>query len=208
MKRTFIFLFIMTTVFGLSLQGHATLVNRGTDTLGNSLIYDDDRNITWYDYSNYGSWIQQVNWASGLTVDFGGALYGDWRLPTSLNQDGTGPCLGYNCTGSEMGRLYYTELGNLADGPLTNIGPFTKLQADYYWSGDQSPFVGSPPDPAWAFAFQSGKQFVGDMDGRINGLAVRDGDVSLVPEPSTMLLLGIGMAGMALLRKRLGRIHQ
>jgi len=36
------------------MQAEATLFLRGTDTLGNQLIYDSDRNITWYDYMHHG----------------------------------------------------------------------------------------------------------------------------------------------------------
>jgi hypothetical protein len=101
---------------------------RGTDTLGNQLIYDTDFDITWYDYTNSNdTWDNQVAWADALTVDFDGTIYDDWRLPIS---DET--CHDYDCTGSEMGHPYYTELGNVAGGPLTNTGPFANLQPNVY----------------------------------------------------------------------------
>jgi|GEM_PF-2423635 hypothetical protein len=50
-----------------------------------------------------------VTWADGLTI--GG--FTDWRLPTALNQDGSGPDSGRE-DGSEMSHLFYNELGGTA----------------------------------------------------------------------------------------------
>ena len=49
MRKIFILLIMVGIIFGLSVQADATLFLRGTDTLGNQLIYDSDLNITWYD---------------------------------------------------------------------------------------------------------------------------------------------------------------
>jgi hypothetical protein len=88
MKRIFILSVIMAIVLVFSLQVHAALENRGTDSLGNRLIYDSDLNITWYDYTkNLDTWQNQVNWADALSVTFGSNVYTDWRLPTTV--DGT-----------------------------------------------------------------------------------------------------------------------
>jgi len=51
MKKLFIVTAIVVTVLGFSLESRANLVNRGTDSLGNRLIYDSDRKITWYDFT-------------------------------------------------------------------------------------------------------------------------------------------------------------
>ena len=65
MKRIFILTVIMAMVLVFSMQAHAALSNRGTDSLGNRLIYDSDLNITWYDYTNYyDTWQYQMNWAA------------------------------------------------------------------------------------------------------------------------------------------------
>jgi hypothetical protein len=170
--RSCSFIIVMFAMFIFSpYSAHAELSNRGTDSLGNRLIYDSDLNITWYDYTKSyvplggATWGEQMLWASYLTVNFGGTIYDDWRLPTALNQDGTGPCLGYNCTGSEMGHLFYTELGNkgfLATNGnpqsgwgLTNTGNFQNLQPVPYWSGTEWAAI---PSHAWYFYFYSGGQ--------------------------------------------------
>ena len=64
-----------------------------------------------------------------------------WRLTSSLNKNGTGPCEGYNCTKSEMVHLYYMELGNAAN-PLIS-GPFEYLVGYSLWS---STLFDDPPE--------------------------------------------------------------
>jgi len=44
-------------------------------------------------------WIDAMDGANYLGVN-------DWRLPTALNQDGSGPCARSDCTDSEMGYMY------------------------------------------------------------------------------------------------------
>ncbi len=177
-------------LLGLSATAQATLIDRGLDTLGNRLIYDDDLGITWYDFSApMGNLATQINWASGLSVTLGSNTYADWRLPASNNITN---CIGTGCTDSEMGHLYYVELGNTAGGPLANTGPFQNLKGDLYWSGTPSPLGG------WAFGFGSGNQQPNwSTANYFWALAVRDGDVSAVPVPATVWLFGSGM--MALL---------
>ncbi len=53
MKKIFLLcLLLMPGTLCLSPKAEAFLINRGTDILGNRVIYDDDRDITWYDFSN------------------------------------------------------------------------------------------------------------------------------------------------------------
>lgn len=139
MKKIYIFLMTLMLVLGLSVSGHATLIDRG-----GGLIYDDDLNITWLSDLNYAktsgydadgvmTWSEAVTWADNLVY----GDYDDWRLPTSNT------CVSYNCTGSEMGHLYYSELGGTAGTSISSnldpdLGLFTNLIHYSYWSGTES----------------------------------------------------------------------
>jgi len=210
-----IFVMLLVTILGFSSLAYAELINNG------GLIYDKDLDITWYDYTkSLDTWVNQKTWASGLTV---GGVTG-WRLPNTVD----GPNVygangattsGYNITTSEMGHLFYTELGNKgfydanwhyqSDYGLANKGPFANLKPDYYWSGTvYSKDTGS----AWGFSLNVGLQFTQNEGPYCNALAVHDGDVlgngvvlngpSPVPIPPTVWLLGSGLIGLVGLKKR------
>ncbi|MBI5739084.1 MAG: hypothetical protein HZA16_00045 [Nitrospirae bacterium] len=227
MKKIFIAAVIIAMVSGFSLQAHSALYNRGTDSLGNSLIYDSDLDITWYDYSHpLALWQEQVDWANALDVDFDGTHYTDWRLPTTVDgpyvggYDGT-TTGGYNVTSSEMGHLFYTELGNIAyyatDGTspqpgwgLSSTGDFQNLEPYYYWAGPEN--ANPRPDSAWSFSFNYGLQYARYKSYSYYALAVRPGDVTagmtaagaIAPEPvsSILFLTGISTFGIRRLWKK------
>ena len=222
MKR-FLSIVLASAAFGLvTVPADASLID-----LGGGLIYDDDLNITWLQDANYAmtsgydadgkmTWQDAVTWADNLV--YGG--YSDWRLPAVVPQnntwgyDGT-TGVGYNITtGSEMGHLFYTELGNKGyyatdgitnqpDWGLVNTAPFTNLQPYFYWSGTESD---SFFHNAWDFRFSHGLQYRNVESNLFYALAVR-GDVAAasVPEPGTMMLMGSGIVGLVAARKRLFR---
>lgn len=159
----------------------AILVSR----LGGLAYYDTDADLTWIADANYAhtsgyhndgfmSWADATTWAAGLEV----AGITGWRLPTTTAELNAG-CLGFNCSGSEMGNLFYNVLGSTA-GYSGNSGPFSNFTLDVYWSATEYPL--DINNFAWRFNMFSGG-FQGNLNKVFGGyaMAVQSGDISAVP---------------------------
>jgi hypothetical protein len=201
-----------TCLMASSFNSNAALVER----LGGQAVYDTDLDITWLADANYSktsghdsngrmSWDDASAWATSLTI--GG--FTDWRLPTTLNPDPT--CAtpetsrGSNCSGSELGHLFYTELGAtwltsfLDTGDPAGLALFTNLDYDtLYWSSTEF-----SDTEAWFFDTNIGGQnTVGKTSDAPFAWAVRSGDVSAVPVPTAAWLFGSGLLGLVSVARR------
>ncbi len=185
---------------GCTSTASAALISR----LGGLAVYDTDFNITWLANANANgamTWANANTWAAGLNV--GG--YTGWRLPTALNTDLTGPCYGNNCTGSELGHLFYQAIGatagnSILTGIVAELTKFTNIQSNAYWYGTEY----TPPNIVWGFSNDTGFQGRGDKSDVNYAWAVRNGDVggSSVPEPGILGLMGIGALAWTATRSR------
>jgi hypothetical protein len=189
-------------------------------------IYNWNDSMLWATKLN-GANVLIYNLNPGINVTW----TGDWRLPSTNESlitfrdslgfqgpDQSGEYSyshGYNMVNSEMGYLYYESLGEnkgfwgtdgtyQGDYGLKNKGPFVNLVSGLYWSSTEySPY---PNTAAWMFNFNDGNQYIGE---KINwqdytAIAVRPGYVEFtsVAEPATMLLLGLGLVGLAGVRRK------
>jgi hypothetical protein len=201
---------VVTAFLALTGSAQAALFNRG-----GGMIYDSTLNITWLSDWNYAktsgyhptgemTWAAALTWANNLV--YGG--YDDWRLPTSLNTNGSGPCVGERCLGSEMGHMFYADWGASAGQDfstgmnVTNLALFGNVQSNGYWSGTE--FTPNQ-NYAWYFGTFDGFQTTGLKSTTAFAISVRSGDVAVVPEaPSyALLLLGIGVGVVTRSAKRL-----
>jgi hypothetical protein len=195
---------------------------------GGGLIYDDGLNITWLSNANYAAgsafddgtsttdglmtWQSAMSWAASLAYydPLRNATYDDWRLPVSDF------CFNYaGCTDSEMGHLYYLELGGVAYVELStthndNYYLFQNIQNPInaaHWSSTEYSHSSSQ-HTVWGFDMDNGIQSVQGV-ATLGGVgygyawAVRGGDVAAVPEPRTyvMFLVGLGLVGFTAPRR-------
>lgn len=190
MKRSVFIVTAFLLTFIFTAPSRAELLDRG-----NGLIYDDIMDITWLEHANYSgntmTWDNAISWADNFV--FQG--YSDWRLPASDTS-----CSGNDCTGSEMGQLYYYY-------NVTSNSPdmFTDVRPYMYWFATD---YGPDQSKAWRFHFNTGYQGTSSKTYSRYAWAVRDGDSAppVVPEPTGFVLFiagGISLAARRF-RKKIG----
>jgi hypothetical protein len=149
------FAFVLVMLFSNSVQ--AELIDRG-----GGLIYDTELNVTWLQDANFAktsgyhedgrmTWEEAMKFVENLKYfdPVRKVTWDDWRLPTAKNRDGSGPDRGYYTRGSELGHMYYNNLGNqglYAEDKESPKGEDARKKRVGIFSGeDGAPLKGQPP---------------------------------------------------------------
>lgn len=183
-------LWAVPALAALPLQGR-TITGAAVASTDPSAVmeYDPNLNVTWlrsWNLDGGKSWADQLAWAANYSI---GGVTG-WALPTA----GAG-CFGFNCTGSQMGYLFFVE-GYTASNP----GPFQNMPGDYHWSGTA---YALDPNYAWYFRTSDGYQDIAGKGTSMYSIAIRPGDVAApVPEPQAWTLLLMGLAAVLVASRR------
>ena len=206
-KKLFAGLAIGLFAFAVAETAGASIIVRGTDSSGGQLIYDDQQDITWYDFNaGYMDYPTSLSWVAELSITLNDQVFSDWRLPhldPTFSYYNNSPLL------SEMGPLFYFDLELTSGADYTaeelNDNVFENLQPAPYWT-DMHYMSG------WYYTFAL-VNYTGYMESGMTGqigtrrgiygaltMAVMDGDV--IPEPATVCLLGSGLAGFVSLRRK------
>jgi len=221
MKKKLVALGLGIILLVMAGMAQASLVTIGTATYGGSnynLIWDNNNNgnsVIWLDYTNAATnWSAQMAWAAGLdgqltNIDTPGWTVAwdtnGWRLPSA----GMNPQVAYNMTTSEMGHLYYTEFGLqsyadrgnvLVTAAELNLSNFDNLIDWQYWTDTERDFP--LQDRAWVFDTARGLLTFNFKHNPVYALALRNGQVSAVPIPGALWLLGSGLFGLVAVRRK------
>ncbi len=180
-----------------------------------------------YPLNGQMSWTEANNWAATLSYHAGQyGTIDDWRLPgmkdtaapgCDFSASGGADC-GFNVqtrdsgTGevfSELAYMFHENLANLSANDATgnfrggspgihwglaNVGLFDNLESHTYWSAlEYAPTINN----AWAFSTASGRQINALKINQYYAWAVRDGDVTVVPVPAAVWLMGSALFGLA-----------
>ena len=177
--------------------GVLPLTPGGTDY---QAYYDDQLDITWAANASLNgadTWDNQMAWVAGLSI--GGV--GGWRLP-NMDVDGDGTIVDCTsvtqttCKDNEYGHLFAYGAGMTLGGGITtaNPGPFSNVDPLRYWAGTG---LEGDSSRAWFHTFNFGVSGTNLKTSQDPAWAVHAGNVSAIPVPATLWLLGSGLLGLA-----------
>lgn len=163
-------------------------------------VYDSVNDVTWLSNANLAAtksfgvrginpngsmdWTTAQHWISAMNAaNFLGS--NKWSLPTSnlpdngCSQMPKSAAFGYRCVGSQMGNLFYNELGGTKASTIeqthnASYSLFKNFQPYLYWSSTLWERV---PNSAFSFSFGNGFQGTNVFANAMYAIAVAPGKV-------------------------------
>lgn len=191
---------LFTAVLCISVFAGSAARAQLTATAGGQAVYDSGKNVTWLananlatiqtfgvttinpdgsmDYTTAQNWIAAMNGSAYLGSS-------QWAMPTtaipdnSCSQSPKTSSFGYECTGSQLGDLYYNKLGGIKGSTIdlthnSDFSLFTNFQPYLYWSGTTWTKVANS---AFSFSFGNGFQGTNVFVNAMYVIAVAPGKV-------------------------------
>jgi hypothetical protein len=158
----------------------------GTYTLSASDFNTSTGTMDWWGAQ---AWVQYLD-----ATNYGGS--NQWAQPTGSLSPGSG----------QLAELFYGGLGQVSLSPITtthnsNYALFSNVQDWYYWSGTE--FLGGFGITAIYFGTNDGAQdYADNKTFDYYALAVSPGQISAVPLPDAVWLMGSGLLGLIGLGRR------
>ncbi|OQW65868.1 MAG: hypothetical protein BVN35_21890 [Proteobacteria bacterium ST_bin11] len=161
-----------------------TPANSGKHTVS-SLDFDSNRlgAVSWFGAKAFINYLNSTAYAGSS----------QWGLPiTPPSNDQTG---NFEQTSSQLGELFYKELGGTAGNPIPKTSYFSNEQDWVYWSDTQDPYAN---DLAYNFITSNGVFSKYYKDFPLYAWAVSPGNLTSVPLPGAAWLFSAWIGLMAL----------
>jgi len=136
---------------------------------------------SWFGAQAFTTYLNNINYAGS----------NQWFLPNT----GPNPQFDFNQTGTQLGELFYNELGGIAGKNIPNTSSFSNEKASGYWFSTEY-----TPNSNFAWLFDTFSGFVDIRNKAPSSYyyawAISPGNVAAVPVPAALWLFGSAMLGL------------